>query len=215
MRNNICGTHVLLEACKVSSQVRMFIHVSTDEVYGETEEDVIVVNHEASQLFPTNPYLATKAAAEMLVMAYGEVGNVYNIGTKRERRVIDAAKDMSKLFNMDANASIMFVENRLFNDQRPLGGIPAILIGGGDVSGVMLPHPRMLMTPGEVDRLADGPDHTEFYVADPTINIAQIGLPTIKPTHVFNAAGVTSRPKIGVNLTRRKLSVPMSWAHST
>nr|GEY05814.1 hypothetical protein [Tanacetum cinerariifolium] len=160
-RNNIYGTHVLLEACK------------------------------------------------------GEVGHVYNIGTKKERRVIDAAKDMSKLFNMDANASIMFVENRLFNNQRPLGGIPAILIGGGDVSSVMLPHLRMLMTPGEVDRLADGPDHTEFYVADPTINTAEIGLPTIKPTHVFNAAGVTCRPKIGVNLIRRKLSVPMSWAHST
>ena len=27
-------------------------------------------NHEASQLLPTNPYAATKAAAEMLVMAY-------------------------------------------------------------------------------------------------------------------------------------------------
>lgn len=70
-KNNIYGTHVLLEACKVTGQIRRFIHVSTDEVYGETDEDAAVGNHEASQLLPTNPYSATKAGAEMLVMAYG------------------------------------------------------------------------------------------------------------------------------------------------
>jgi UDP-glucose 4,6-dehydratase len=70
-KNNIYGTHVLLEACKVIATVHCFIHVSTDEVYGETEVDAIVGNHEASQLLPTNPYSATKAGAEMLVMAYG------------------------------------------------------------------------------------------------------------------------------------------------
>jgi UDP-glucose 4,6-dehydratase len=70
-KNNIYGTHVLLEACKVTGTVHRFIHVSTDEVYGETEANAIVGNHEASQLLPTNPYSATKAGAEMLVMAYG------------------------------------------------------------------------------------------------------------------------------------------------
>ncbi|KAK6134462.1 hypothetical protein DH2020_031801 [Rehmannia glutinosa] len=70
-KNNIYGTHVLLEACKVTGQIRRFIHVSTDEVCGETGENAAVGNHEASQLLPTNPYSATKAGAEMLVMAYG------------------------------------------------------------------------------------------------------------------------------------------------
>ena len=70
-KNNIYGTHVLRQACKVTRQIRRFIHVSTDEVYGETDEDAVVGNHEASQLLPTNPYSATKAGAEMLVMAYG------------------------------------------------------------------------------------------------------------------------------------------------
>ncbi|GJN08268.1 hypothetical protein PR202_ga26174 [Eleusine coracana subsp. coracana] len=40
-KNNIYGTHVLLEACKVTGQIRRFIHVSTDEVYGETDEDAV------------------------------------------------------------------------------------------------------------------------------------------------------------------------------
>jgi UDP-glucose 4,6-dehydratase len=69
-KNNIYGTHVL-EACKVTGKIRRFIHVSTDEVYGETGEDAVVGNHEASQLLPTDTYSATKAAAEMLVIAYG------------------------------------------------------------------------------------------------------------------------------------------------
>jgi UDP-glucose 4,6-dehydratase len=62
---------VLLEACKVTGTVHRFIHVSIDEVYAKTEADAIVGNHEVSQLLPTNPYSATKAGAEMLVMAYG------------------------------------------------------------------------------------------------------------------------------------------------
>lgn len=241
-KNNIYGTHVLLEACKeLKGQIKRFIHVSTDEVYGETDEDALVGNHEASQLLPTNPYSATKAGAEMLVMAYarsyglpvittrgnnvygpnqfpekmipkfillamkgkalpihgdgsnvrsylycedvaeafeiilhkGEVGHVYNIGTEKERRVIDVAKDICKLFSLNSDEVIKFVENRPFNDQRYfLDHMKLKNLGWsertswedglkktmdwyvsnpewwGDVSGALLPHPRMLMMPG-------------------------------------------------------------------
>jgi UDP-glucose 4,6-dehydratase len=64
---NILGTHVLLEAAK-EAKVKLFIHVSTDEVYGEG--DTGVPSHEGSPLEPTNPYSATKAGAEYLVKAY-------------------------------------------------------------------------------------------------------------------------------------------------
>ncbi|KAG5028325.1 hypothetical protein JHK87_011839 [Glycine soja] len=47
-----------------------------------------------------------------------EVGHVYNIGTKKERRVVDVAKDICKLFSMDPETCIKFIENRPFNDQR-------------------------------------------------------------------------------------------------
>jgi dTDP-D-glucose 4,6-dehydratase len=65
---NVLGTHVMLECARYVG-VERFIHVSTDEVYGEVEEggeDLI----EPSILAPTNPYAASKAAAEMLVNAY-------------------------------------------------------------------------------------------------------------------------------------------------
>lgn len=69
-KSNVMGTHVLLEACKTAEMpVRRFIHVSTDEVYGENDTDDGFSEH-ASPLKPTNPYAATKAAAEMLVNAY-------------------------------------------------------------------------------------------------------------------------------------------------
>ncbi|KAK9487256.1 hypothetical protein V1527DRAFT_481314 [Lipomyces starkeyi] len=66
---NVYGTHVLLEAAKTYGKITRFIHVSTDEVYGEVlEEDTDVL--ESAILAPTNPYAATKAAADMLVNAY-------------------------------------------------------------------------------------------------------------------------------------------------
>ncbi|XP_075506479.1 trifunctional UDP-glucose 4,6-dehydratase/UDP-4-keto-6-deoxy-D-glucose 3,5-epimerase/UDP-4-keto-L-rhamnose-reductase RHM1-like [Primulina tabacum] len=342
-KNNIYGTHVLLEACKVTGQIKRFIHVSTDEVYGETEEDAVVGNHEASQLLPTNPYSATKAGAEMLVMAYGrsyglpvittrgnnvygpnqfpeklipkfillamsgkplpihgdgsnvrsylycedvgeafevvlhkgEVGHVYNIGTQKERRVIDVAKDVCNLFGMDPDKSIQFVENRPFNDQRYFLDDQKLKNLGwferttweeglkktmewytnnsdwwGDVSGALLPHPRMLMMPGGAERHVgaekyesmksellgtnivvpdskslSSPQKSEFKfliygktgwiggllgklcekqnipyeygkgrLQDRSQLLADIL--TVKPTHVFNAAGVTGRPNV-------------------
>ncbi|KAK9763295.1 hypothetical protein K7432_010158 [Basidiobolus ranarum] len=67
-KNNVMGTHVLLEAAKVNN-VQRFIHVSTDEVYGEVSRSSPDC-HEESILAPSNPYSATKAAAECLVKAY-------------------------------------------------------------------------------------------------------------------------------------------------
>ncbi|GMI86770.1 REPRESSOR OF LRX1 1, rhamnose biosynthesis 1, ARABIDOPSIS THALIANA RHAMNOSE BIOSYNTHESIS 1 [Hibiscus trionum] len=335
-KNNIYGTHVLLEACKVTGQVKRFIHVSTDEVYGETEEDAVVGNHEASQLLPTNPYSATKAGAEMLVMAYGlpvittrgnnvygtnqipeklipkfillamkgkilpihgdgsnvrsylycedvaeafevilhrgEVGHVYNIGTKKERRVVDVARDICRLFDLDPESHIKFVENRPFNDKRYFSDDQKLKSLGwserttweeglkktmewyvsnpdwwGHVSGALLPHPRMLMLPG-IERQFNAPDTSNLDSAPVANKFSQnkmlvpsqkpslkfliygrtgwIGgllgklcekqgisfeygkgrlekrsqlladIQTVKPTHVFNAAGVTGRPNV-------------------
>lgn len=65
---NVYGTHVLLESAKKVG-IKRFIHISTDEVYGEVndDDDDLV---ESSILAPTNPYAASKAAAEMLVHSY-------------------------------------------------------------------------------------------------------------------------------------------------
>ncbi|KAL2623670.1 hypothetical protein R1flu_003875 [Riccia fluitans] len=283
-KNNIYGTHVLLEACKVTGVIRRFIHVSTDEVYGETEADALVGNHEASQLLPTNPYSATKAGAEMLVMAYGrsyglpfittrgnnvygpnqfpeklipkfillamqgkplpihgdgnnvrsylycedvaeafecvlhkgEIGHVYNIGTKKERRVLDVAKDVCNLFDVNAEDVIEFVENRPFNDQRyflddaklkDLGwsertpwveGLKKTMqwyISNpdwwGDVSGALVPHPRMLHIAGDAkaeEPISNG--HESVALKSGPIN--GMVIPSPKATAAVGAAPVKS-----------------------
>lgn len=65
---NVYGTHVLLESAKKVG-IKRFIHISTDEVYGEVKDDEDEML-ESSILSPTNPYAASKAAAEMLVQSY-------------------------------------------------------------------------------------------------------------------------------------------------
>jgi dTDP-glucose 4,6-dehydratase len=67
--DNIMGTHNLLETTRLHCpKLEKFIHVSTDEVYGENEDADIKT--EKSILCPTNPYAATKASAELLAQAY-------------------------------------------------------------------------------------------------------------------------------------------------
>jgi len=67
---NIYGTHVLLECAKNCETMKRFIHVSTDEVYGEGETFDAKPMDEEHILEPTNPYAATKAGAEFLVKSY-------------------------------------------------------------------------------------------------------------------------------------------------
>ena len=69
--DNILGTHNLLECCKKYGKLERFIHVSTDEVYGESMLDVNEQQKtEHSILCPTNPYAATKAGAELIAQSY-------------------------------------------------------------------------------------------------------------------------------------------------
>jgi dTDP-glucose 4,6-dehydratase len=65
---NVVGTSVLLEAALRSGTVRRFLLLSTDEVYGPTPEGQRF--GEAAPLAPTSPYAASKAAADLLTLAY-------------------------------------------------------------------------------------------------------------------------------------------------
>ena len=69
-QDNIVGTHILLECVRKYGEIKKFIHVSTDEVYGESMSVETDIKSEKSILNPTNPYAATKASAEMLVNSY-------------------------------------------------------------------------------------------------------------------------------------------------
>ena len=69
--DNILGTHNLLEASRIYGKIERFIHVSTDEVYGESMNKIDEEHKtEHSILCPTNPYAATKAGAELIAQSY-------------------------------------------------------------------------------------------------------------------------------------------------
>ena len=67
--NNAFGTHVLLDKLRELKPNVEFIHFSTDEVYGESIKG-IPFSEDTGVLKPTNPYSASKAAAEMIVQSY-------------------------------------------------------------------------------------------------------------------------------------------------
>ena len=79
--DNVKGTHTLLEIIRKTNPQIVFLHFSTDEVYGESKLNE-APKHEMSILCPTNPYAATKAAAEMLVNAYKHSYNLKCIITR-------------------------------------------------------------------------------------------------------------------------------------
>lgn len=186
--DNILGTHTLLEECRKYGKIQRFIHFSTDEVYGEVTYEETSPCTEKSLLMPTNPYSATKAAAEMLVRSYGcsyklpyiiiranniygprqfpdklipkfilllyqnkklpiqgngsakrtfvhvldivkaifivitkgEIGEIYNIGSKNEFSVMEITKELCRLMDKDFGKSVKYVKDRNFQDRRYL-----------------------------------------------------------------------------------------------
>ena len=81
--DNVQGTHNLLECSRIYGKLNKFIHVSTDEVYGESMIDVNEQSKkEHSILCPTNPYAGTKAAAELIVQSYSHSYNLPIIITR-------------------------------------------------------------------------------------------------------------------------------------
>jgi len=101
VKSNINGVHHLLKliAQKHSFRMPTLLHFSTDEVYGDIVEGA---HTEQDLLKPSNPYSATKAAADMLILAWARTHNIpyvivrptnnYGIGQYVEKLIPKAVK---------------------------------------------------------------------------------------------------------------------------
>jgi len=103
VHSNINGVHNILELIKnyrqETAKTPILLHFSTDEVYGDIEEGAHI---ETDLLKPSNPYSATKAAADMLVLAWSRTyslpyvivrpTNNYGIGQYVEKLIPKACK---------------------------------------------------------------------------------------------------------------------------
>ena len=67
IQTDVYGTFVLLEEARRASGLRMFVQISTDEVYGSVESGS---SRETDALMPRNPYSASKAGADRLAYSY-------------------------------------------------------------------------------------------------------------------------------------------------
>lgn len=103
IESNIKGVHNLLELIRnyrgENSEKPIFLHFSTDEVYGDIEKGA---HTETDLLHPSNPYSATKAAADQLILAWARTYNLpyiivrptnnYGIGQYIEKLIPKACK---------------------------------------------------------------------------------------------------------------------------
>jgi dTDP-glucose 4,6-dehydratase len=68
---NVLGTQVMLDACREYGEIERFVHIGTDEVYGQLPLDRPDLKFtEQTPLQPSSPYSSTKAAADLLALAY-------------------------------------------------------------------------------------------------------------------------------------------------
>tara|TARA_R110000824_G_scaffold39916_2_gene120107 strand:- start:5655 stop:6608 length:954 start_codon:yes stop_codon:yes gene_type:complete len=142
IRSNITGVHNLLELIRKRKHYKMpvLLHFSTDEVYG----DILEGKHtEQDLLKPSNPYSATKAAADQLILAWNRTYNVdyvivrptnnYGAGQYVEKLIPKACKflkigrklplhesgDPTRIWlhaKDTANAIVTIVENNVCNE---------------------------------------------------------------------------------------------------
>ncbi|SHO42809.1 dTDP-glucose 4,6 dehydratase, NAD(P)-binding [Nitrosotalea sinensis] len=78
IETNVFGTYSILEATRKHD--KLFIHVSTDEIYGDAENKKSF--DESDILKPSNPYSATKASADLLVESYHRTYGIKCITTR-------------------------------------------------------------------------------------------------------------------------------------
>lgn len=103
LKSNITGVHNILKVLdKMNESERpILLHFSTDEVYGDIDKGF---HTEIDPLIPSNPYSATKAAADMLILAWSRThklqfmivrpSNNYGIGQFPEKLIPTAIKNL-------------------------------------------------------------------------------------------------------------------------
>jgi dTDP-glucose 4,6-dehydratase len=203
LRTNVVGTYTLLEAAR-RAKVGRFLAVSTDEVYGSIAHGAA---RETDSLNPSNPYSASKAAADLITRAYWL--------THKLPVVITRSSNNFGPYQYPEKVIPLFVTNALEGRPLPLYGdgrnvrdwlyvvdncaaIDLVLrrgqegeiynIGGShEVENIALTRailalvgrPESLITP-----VADRPGHDRRYALD-SDKVAQLGW---RPTHSFEDA---------------------------
>jgi dTDP-glucose 4,6-dehydratase len=188
IHTDVFGTFVLLEAAREAKALRMFVQISTDEVYGSVPSGASI---ERDELRPRNPYSASKAGADRLAYSYWATYQVPVIVTRASNNygAHQFPEKVIPLFITNAIDSLplplygdgMNIRDWLHVDDhcraidllidRGTPGEVYNIGGGNEVKNVDLTHrileltgrPASLITP-----VADRPGHDRRYCLDTT-----------------------------------------------
>ena len=111
IKTDVIGTFVLLESARAADNLKCFVQISTDEVYGSVPSGSSV---ETDELRPRNPYSASKAGADRLAYSYWAT---YGVPV-----VITRASNNYGPFQFPEKAIPLFITNAFDNIPVPLYG---------------------------------------------------------------------------------------------
>jgi len=109
--SNVIGTYKILEEVRKSRTVEHYFQVSTDEVYGSILKGKY---KEDARPNPTNPYAASKMAADALVLSYHNSYGINTIITRTENNYGEF-QGVEKVFPV-------FIKKALNNEKLPVYG---------------------------------------------------------------------------------------------
>ena len=188
IRTDVEGTFVLLEAARRATQLRRFVQISTDEVYGSVPTGA---SRETDELKPRNPYAASKAGADRLAYSYWATYDVPVIITRASNNY-GPYQFPEKVIPLFVTNAIDDIPVPLYGDGKNVrdwlhvddhcGALDLLIdagasgevynVGGGnEVMNVDLTH-RILSTLGKpatlIKPVADRPGHDRRYALDTT-----------------------------------------------
>ena len=188
IRTDVEGTWVLLEAARRAPQLRRFVQISTDEVYGSVPTGA---SCETDELKPRNPYAASKAGADRLAYSYWATYGVPVIVTRASNNY-GPYQFPEKVIPLFATNAIDDIPVPLYGDgknvrdwlhvtdhclaidlliERAVNGEVYNIGGGNEVMNVDLTH-RILGALGKpvslINSVADRPGHDRRYCLDTT-----------------------------------------------
>ncbi len=111
IKTNVLGVHTLLEAVRRNNHLKLFLHISTDEVYGSVLKGK---SKETDNLKPNSPYAASKAAGDLLIRSYYATYNLPVIITR-------SANNFGP-FQYPEKVIPLFITNLLEGKKAPLYG---------------------------------------------------------------------------------------------
>lgn len=203
VRTNVLGTYTLLEAAK-RFNIKLFCHISTDEVYGSIDKGVF---KEDDNLRPNSPYSASKAAGDLIARSYFITYKLPVIITRSSNNfgpyqypekviplfVTNALEDKKLPVYADGRnvRDWLFVEDNCEAIDTVLhNGKPGEIynIGAGsEISNIDLTHTIldiMGKDRGLIEFVADRPGHDRRYALD----ISRVSSLGWRPKHEFRSA---------------------------